>query len=293
MIIIEKSLSALTGLKLGGKARHQFKIENDSDFEKLKAYRDATSLGFLVLGGGFNVLAGDNPDGVVFKLPRKGIEITQNKIIASAGVPLSMIAAQAANLGRGGLEWTAAIPGTLGGALTMNAGAYGGETGNHVEWVESLTRDFEVVRIKNKEIKWQYRFAKYPVPVLCHLRACLSLAKSSPDNIRDRMREIRDIRTAKFPRGATAGSIFKNPVNHSAGALLEECEMKGVQIGGARVPKEHANIFVNDGGSFEDMMRLIVLARDRVRTMRNITLEPEVRIWDNLGLEGWEKRLLS
>jgi UDP-N-acetylmuramate dehydrogenase len=240
----------------------------------------------MLLGGGSNVLVGDGGvRGVVVKLGRGFGEIEwsehEDGAVARAGaaVQLGRIARAAVQRGLAGLEFAEGIPGTVGGALFMNAGAYGGELAAVVEAVEGIVPSGEVVELRVPELAFRYRRAELPrgfVVTAVHFR----LRRETAPAVRDRMEAARERRIAAQPQGtANAGSIFKNPAGDFAGRLIEAAGLKGARAGRARISERHGNFIVNEGGARAVDVKTLMDVTQRVVWERNgVWLEPEVQL---------------
>ena len=200
-------------------------------------------------------------------------------LYAEAGVPCARIARAAAAEDRAGLEFLAGIPGTLGGALRMNAGAQGGEIWQFVEWAEVIDRGGEIERLPRAEFVASYRHVRQPRPGW-FLGALLHLPDEAAGDGNERIRQVLAKRTASQPTGkASCGSVFKNPFDDYAGRLIERCGLKGYRIGGCEVSTVHANFIVNDAGACAaDVERLIRHVQNTVRVQTGIALETEVQV---------------
>lgn len=293
MIQIQQKLSSRTTLKLGGMPRFAFDFDPKSDnWKDLLAYANDCALGLKVLGGGANVLALDEEvDVTLIHLIKSQAVIEGTNLIVDAGFSINQSSQLAAKADLTGLEWALSIPGTWGGALSMNAGAYGSDTGACVEWVEFVDKHFCTHRVEAKDIIWTYRKSQWPIEPLCFTRLALALKKGDREKIQQRMLFIRQERVKKFPKSPNAGSVFKNPQGDSAGRLLELAGLKNFCVGKARVSNEHANIFTHDGAKGEDMLRLVLYARREVYKKFNVWLEPEWKLWDSLNFLEWDKKI--
>lgn len=247
----------------------------------------------LFLGNGSNLLVSDDGyDGLVVKLGEtysKG-EVYTNELMVGGGMLLSRAANLALEHGLTGLEWAAGIPGTVGGAVVMNAGAYGGEISQVLHQVHTLGYDgrFEVFR--NEECDFSYRHSAFLDGQHLILEAVFILDKDDPTTIRARMEDLAEKRRSKQPlEYPSAGSTFKRPPAVDgqpvyAAALIDGCGLKGLTVGGAQVSEKHAGFIVNkDGASCRDIIELMAQVRERVFRETGVTLEPEVRY---LGMEG-------
>jgi len=205
-------------------------------------------------------------------------------VVAESGTMLPRFAVLCALSGLSGAEEFAGIPGTVGGGLTMNAGAYGRTIGQILEWAEIVSFDGDLVRIPREEIRFSYREALFPVRGII-VRAGFRLAPAPTDRVFARMKEENEKRRASQPWGErTFGSIFRNPENgDGAGRLLEGAGMKGAREGDLSISEKHANFMINRGrGTSRDALRLMERCRETVRSLYGVTLVPEVRIWGTL-----------
>ena len=245
------------------------------------------------LGNGSNLLVPDEGyDGFVVKLTgnySQG-EVFSNELMVGGAMSLSRAANLALEHGLTGLEWAAGIPGTVGGAVTMNAGAYGGELGQVVSSVSSVScPDQEFVR-EHINPKFSYRHSQFQGQDDFILRASFSLKPGDPAEIRAKMDDFSQRRREKQPlEYPSAGSTFKRPTPVDgkpvyAAALIDQCGLKGIAVGGAQVSEKHAGFIVNCGGATcDDIVTLMAQVRERVFRETGVTLEPEVRY---LGKEG-------
>jgi len=235
----------------------------------------------LYLGNGTNLIVRDGGvRGLVIRVAGGLSEIATDgpALVVEAGASLAAVCFQAAERGLSGLEFGAGIPGTLGGALIMNAGAYGGEIGNVTEWVEVITGDGEQTRLMRDELHFGYRRSTLRDSGLAVLRAGLRLAEGDPAEVHCTLCDIIALRCTKQPVcSPSAGSVFKRPDGDFAGRLLEEAGAKGMRVGRAAVSTKHANFVVNLGGATAgDVTRLIDAAAELVHEKFGVTLEPEV-----------------
>ncbi len=209
-------------------------------------------------------------------------------IIAGSGVSLARLSAFALENGLTGLEFAQGIPGSVGGGVYMNAGAYGGEMGQVVTSVSSVSLPGgELVR-ENLDPRFSYRHSVYQERDDFILRACFTLEPGNPAEIRAKMEDFAARRREKQPlEYPSAGSTFKRPEGHFAAALIEGCGLKGLRVGGAQVSEKHAGFIVNTGGATcDDIVKLIGQVRGRVLQETGVALEPEVR-YLGMGGEGW------
>ena len=238
-----------------------------------------------ILGAGTNVLAPDaGISGLVICLKDclDGIrQLDETRIRVMAGVTMTRAAVFAANAGLSGLEFAHGIPGSVGGGVYMNAGAYGGEISGVCEVVEIMDRNGNLRMIPNKEMDFSYRHSALEETGEIVISAVFTLTKEEPETIRAKMKELIGKRSASQPLDLpSAGSAFKRPVGGYAAALIDEAGLKGYQVGGAAISEKHAGFAVNLGGATAaDVQDLLRQVSDIVFEKSGIRLEPEVRIW--------------
>lgn len=242
----------------------------------------AYDIPFFLLGNGTNLLVGDRGiRGVVFSMSRLSqVSINETRIRAGAGAPLIGLARQAAQAQLTGLEFAGGIPGSLGGAVMMNAGAYGGEMSRVVRSVRILEEDDTVREVPGEEMAFGYRTSRLMTQGGAVLSAVLELAPGDPEAIRARMRELALQRQAKQPlEHYSAGSTFKRPEGYFAGKLIQDAGLKGYAVGPAQVSEKHAGFVINRGGATAaQVLELMETVRARVKEQSGVTLEPEVRL---------------
>jgi UDP-N-acetylmuramate dehydrogenase len=277
------SLKNRTAFKIGGRARYFIGTKNEGDLISAVAFAKKKNLPFLILAGGSNVLVSDKGfKGLVIKIGDAGRNIKDAKITAGAGTNLGKLSGLAAKEGLMGFEWTAGIPGTLGGAIRGNAGAFGKSMSQNVQSVRVFdARSGKIKILKNKDCRFSYRnsvFKKNKNLVI--LSAILKLKKGNKKEIKNRIGKCLNYRKKSQPLNfSSAGSIFQNPEGRFAGELIERCGLKGKRIGQARISKTHANFIVNLGrAKAKDVGRLIRLAKKRVKGKFGITLKEEIEI---------------
>lgn len=269
-----------TTYKVGGKAICAVSPEDEKKLIDLLIYLKENNIKYKVLGNGSNVIFNSsNYDGVIIKLDNfNSLKIINNKIIVGAGYPLNKLAIRVSRLGLTGLEFATGIPGTVGGAVYMNAGAYKTDMGYIVTSVKVLTPDYKIKTMTNKELDFHYRtsFLQKNSGYIC-IEATLTLIKGNTDEIMELIeeRKIRRLETQplEYP---SAGSVFRNPEGDFAGRLIEEIGYKGKSIGGAMVSLKHANFIINTGNAKgEDIKKLIMEIKDKVKEKYNIDLKVE------------------
>jgi UDP-N-acetylmuramate--L-alanine ligase/UDP-N-acetylenolpyruvoylglucosamine reductase len=282
VIRMSEPLSRHTTMRVGGPARFWVEPESEEGFAEVLRLCHDEGIPFMVMGRGSNLIVRDGGfPGVIAHLARgcfAEASVDGNGVVGGVGVRLKQLVAVARNAGLSGFEWMDGIPGNLGGALRMNAGAMGVQTFDQVVRIRFADRDGNIVSRTPDEIEVRYR----DVPILHDhyaLSATLSGAPADTGKIDDLLVESLRHRKETQPVAASAGCIFKNPDGISAGRLIDELGLKNSSIGGARVSEVHANFIVNDGGATADeVLALISRIQDRARLERGIELETEVSI---------------
>ena len=238
---------------------------------------------YYVIGNGSNLLVQDDGfDGVIIEIDSAlaKIEINGNEIVAKAGAKLSKIAVKALNESLTGFEFAYGIPGNLGGAVTMNAGAYGGEMKDVLKWVKVLDNNGEMKTLKAEELELGYRTSIIVKEKMIVLEACIELHEGNRDEIEMHMKELMAKRKEKQPlEYPSAGSTFKRPEGYFAGKLIQDAGLKGYRVGGAMVSEKHSGFVINyDNATATDIINLMKDVRKKVFEEFQVTLEPEVKI---------------
>ena len=278
-------LAKHTSLRIGGGAEVMAFPKNAEELAKILKTSALLDGNFAILGAGTNILAPDEGvQGLVICLKDclDGIEpLPGHKLRVMAGVTMSRAAVVAANSGLSGLEFAHGIPGTVGGGVYMNAGAYGGEICRVCSQVEVMNRRGERRVLTNGEMGFSYRHSVLEETGDIVLSAEFTLTPAEPETIRSRMKELIGKRTASQPLDLpSAGSAFKRPAGGYAAALIEEAGLKGFRVGNAGISEKHAGFAVNLGGATaKDMKALLQTVSERVYEASGIRLEPEIRIW--------------
>jgi len=279
-------LMPLLSIRTGGPARYLLEVTDGR--EAALAWTTARALGVpvLLMGNGSNLLIPDEGfEGLVIRFGEgyAHLEVQGEYLIARAGVTLKTLAYFAADRGLAGLAFAAGIPGSLGGGLIMNAGAYHGELSQVVEAVECVDRDGRQFTLTRDEAKLSYRHSLMMDEGLMVLGATLRLTPGSRDALYATMAEFQALRREKQPLAwPSAGSFFKRPTGYYAGALIEQAGLKGTSVGGAQVSEKHAGFLINTGGATTaDFLALKDLVQQKVMERFNVALEPEVRIIRN------------
>lgn len=269
-----------TTYKVGGKAICMVSPEDEDGLIKLLKYLRENKIKYKVLGNGSNVIFNDSGyNGVIIKLDNfNELKIINNIITVGAGYMLNKLALRVSRLGLTGMEFAAGIPGTVGGAVYMNAGAYKSDMGYIVISVKVLTPDYKIITLKNKDLDFHYRssFLQNNKDYIC-LEVKLALIKGNSEDIMHLIEERKKRRVETQPlEYPSAGSVFRNPEGDFAGRLIEEIGYKGKCIGGAKVSEKHANFIINNGAATgEEIKQLITEIQSRVKEEYNIDLKVE------------------
>ena len=279
-------MSRHTSFRIGGPAA-LMALPREEEAEKVLETAFRCNVTPFFLGNGSNLLVSDGGyDGFVVKLTGaySGGEVSANELTAGGGMLLSQAASLALKHGLTGLEWAAGIPGTVGGAVTMNAGAYGGEISQTLCQVHTLGFDGRVEVVPNRECDFSYRHSAFSDGKRLILEAVFLLEPDDPAAIRARMADLSAQRKAKQPlEYPSAGSTFKRPAPMDgqpvyAAALIDQCGCKGLRIGGAMVSEKHAGFIVNTGGATcADVLALMEEVKKRVFAQTGVELEAEVK----------------
>jgi UDP-N-acetylmuramate dehydrogenase len=276
-------LAPLTTFRVGGPARVFLEVTSEDDLRSVAAARRASGVEVLVVGKGSNLLVSDEGfDGLVIRLGRtfRWSAHDGERLTAGAAMPLPALAGVALRHRLSGLEFSVAIPASVGGAVRMNAGAHGGEMADVVERVDLFVLDRgEPVSISGADAGFSYRRSSLP-PTGVVVAATVRLVPGSAQAIRDRMQAGRDYRRRTQPLAeATCGSVFKNPEGDHAARIVDAAGLKGIAVGGARVSETHANFIVASPGTRAvDILALIRLVQARVLESAGVVLEPEVHL---------------
>ena len=282
-VLFDEDLSKHTSFKIGGPADAFVEIESTEQLTKLSEYLDRVEEKYYILGNGSNTLFSDRGyEGVILHIGGgfSGITVSGIRIIAQAGAALAKVSKTAQEHSLTGLEFAAGIPGTVGGGVVMNAGAYGGEMSFVVDTVKAISPKGEEIELENKSLEFGYRYSILRHRGYVVTEVSFNLKEGDKDEIRARMDDFNSRRREKQPlEYPSAGSVFKRPEGHFAGQLIMEAGMRGFQIGGARVSDKHCGFIINTGhASAEDVTELIDEIQFRVRDRFGILLEPEIEI---------------
>ena len=282
LCLMNESLKKHTTYGIGGSADLMIFPKSKQDLIKVIEIINENKIQLTILGSGSNVLVSDNGiRGAVISLKNslKQIEVDENILYAECGTMLGKIVKHAVKNNLIGLENLNGVPGTLGGALIMNAGAWGGEISENLIHVEIMNSKSEIQKIQKKDLNFSYRQSSFNKDDIL-LSAKFNLKKADKDIIKENFIEAQSGRKKSQPLNKrSAGSLFKNPKNNSAGKLLDEAGLKGFSIGDAKISEKHANFFINDGdATSKDMLMLIKKAHKEVKDKFNINLSLEVKL---------------
>lgn len=280
-ILLNEPMSKHTTFRVGGEASCFVRISEAGQLAVLMPYLREVEVPYFILGNGSNLLVGDKGyNGVILQIGSKmnGIHVEDTHIRAGAGVLLSQLAKCAQENGLTGLEFASGIPGTLGGSVVMNAGAYGGEMKQVIELVKVMNENGEILEIRGEEMEFGYRTSIIKDRPFIVLEAILNLQHGDQEIIAVKMEELARQRKEKQPlEYASAGSTFKRPEGYFAGKLIMDAGLRGYSIGGARVSEKHCGFVVNTGrASAADVAEVIREVQEKVKDKFEVMLETEV-----------------
>ncbi len=279
----QQCLRNYTTFKVGGPATLFAEPRNKDDLLEVLEYGKRQGLGIFVLGRGSNILVKDTGvEGLVVHIPTETfnkIERSDELITAESGASLSSLIHRAADWELQGLEALVGIPGSVGGAVAMNAGGKYGTIERWIEDISTIGYDGSFHHYTRNEMNFKYRDAGLGREII--LEAKFRLGKGSREEILHRMREVYEEKSRTQPLSSrSAGCIFKNPEGQSAGALIDQCGLKGFKVGGAMVSKKHANFIVNWGSArASHILELIQWVREEVKRSFGVWLDLEIKVW--------------
>lgn len=282
-VLTDEPLKNHVTFRVGGAADYFVSPESAEEVQKIILLCKEAGMPYYILGNGSNLLVSDQGyRGVIIQIYKSMSEISVKGefVTAQAGALLSAIAAKAAGESLAGFEFASGIPGTIGGAAVMNAGAYGGEMKDVLEQVTVLTKEGELLTILREELNMGYRTSKVAKNQYIVLEVVIHLAHGEQEKIREKMNELKEKRTTKQPlEYPSAGSTFKRPEGYFAGKLIEEAGLRGFQVGGAQVSEKHCGFVINkDNATASEVRELIRQVSERVKANSGVTLEPEVKM---------------
>ncbi len=282
-VLINEPMSRHTSFKIGGPADVLVIPGEMGQLGEMVRYFAAEGIPYMIMGNGTNLLVSDKGiRGVVVKIydNLQGFTVQGDMLEIEAGMLMAKAAKLALENSLSGMEFAEGIPGTIGGAVTMNAGAYVGEMAMIAAETEYMDQKGTVITVKGEQHGFAYRTSIIQKTRGIVLKTRLKLTKDDPENIKARMEDFNFKRRNKQPlEWPSAGSVFKRPEGHFTGKLIDDCGLRGFSIGGAQISTRHSGFIINTGGaSCEEVLALIRHIQDTVSREFNVQLEPEIRI---------------
>ena len=280
-VLCNEPMCRHTTFRVGGEAQCFIRISSREQLMQVIPYLQQVEMPFFILGNGSNLLIGDKGyAGVILQIGDKmnKVSVQGNMIIAQAGALLSQVARCAMEHSLTGLEFASGIPGTIGGGVVMNAGAYDGEMKQVVKQVTVLDKHGEILELSREDMEFGYRTSVIKNRPFIVLEVCLELVQGEEEKIALKMKELAGKRKEKQPlEYASAGSTFKRPEGYFAGKLIMDAGLRGYSIGGARVSEKHCGFVINTGkATAADVAEVIKEVQERVKDRFGVELEPEV-----------------
>lgn len=278
----DEPLSKHNYFGIGGSAAAYFEVSTIDELAYVAEMKQRWNVPVAIIGRGSNLLVNDaGYTGIVLRLIGEfnRLEFNQNRVDVGAGVSLPRLSKAAASYGLSGVEFALGIPGSVGGALIMNAGAWGSSFGDIVERVQAMTAESEVIDLNRDDAQFNYRHSGLK-PYFCVTGATLALTPCAVEEVDDLMQDLYNQKITSQPFAEeNAGCMFKNPPGYSAGKLIDECGLKGHRIGGAEVSKIHGNFILNlDDATAHDVLSLVRHIQAHVKQERGVDLEMEVQL---------------
>ena len=284
-IYINEDMKKHTSFKIGGPAECLIKIESVDQIKEVYKIAKEFNIPLTVIGNGSNLLVSDRGiKGIVLKIEIKKLEIQENNekvnVTVGSGEKLGIIAQKFLNQEVEGFEFASGIPGTIGGAIRMNAGAHGKEMKDIVKTVTYMDRDGNIKKIENAEAEFKYRNSIFSHKDYVIIETELELQKGNKEEISEKMQEYANFRKEKQPlEYPSAGSTFKRGEDFITAKLIDECGLKGYQIGDAQISEKHAGFIINkDNATAEDVMKLIEYTKEQIYNKFGKKIETEVEI---------------
>lgn len=290
VVQVNHPLAPYVSIKTGGPADFFFEPTDLSTLQTAFKFIVANKIPYKILGNGTNVLISDKGyHGVVIslkKLPRN-LTFDYDAIISSANNSVKELLASLQKQGLSGLEFLSGIPGTVGGCIAMNAGAFDHTISEFVESITIVNGSGKKEQLTPDKIIWDYRKTVFPSVDFIILEVAFRLKPSEPEQVAKKMQKFYDKRTSKkLLHANTFGSVFKNGFNYYAGPLIEQCGLKGYHIGDAYISETHANFIINRGNATSlDIYKLMCIVQQRVKNKFNIELKAEVHLWGDFSYE--------
>ncbi len=283
-ILLNEPMANHTSFRIGGPAKILVLPENSDQIVKTIQLCKTVEQPYLIMGNGSNILVEDEGiDALIIKISEQmsSVEFDGDTVIAESGILLSKLSKLIQRASLKGFEFASGIPGTLGGAIFMNAGAYDGEIKDVIKWVEVITPEDEVVRLDSKDLSFEYRTSIVRDKGYIVLRCALKLEKGDPMIIQEIINELTYKRVSRQPlEYPSAGSTFKRPPGYYAGQLIEDAGLRGLRHGDAQVSEKHCGFVINVGkATCNEVMDLIRVIQKVVKDTFDVDLEREVRIF--------------
>lgn len=281
-VLVDEPMKKHTTFRVGGNADYFVMPQNETEVKDVVALCKKNSMPYYILGNGSNLLVGDKGyRGVIIQIYKEmnDIQVDGDKVKAQAGALLSRIGNAALEAELTGFEFAAGIPGTVGGAVVMNAGAYGGEMKDIIVNATVLTQEGDIITLNKEELELGYRTSVIAKKGYVVLEAEYQLQKGDREAIRARMDELKCQRVTKQPlEYPSAGSTFKRPEGYFAGKLIQDAGLRGFQVGGAEISEKHCGFVINkDQATAADIIELMRQVSEKVVQEFGVKLEPEVK----------------
>lgn len=280
-ILLQEPMAGHTTFRIGGPADCFVQLENEEQLMEVQRYLNMVEVPFFLLGNGSNLLVSDEGyRGVILQVGQKmnKIVVAGDTIVAQAGATMAQVARAAWENGLTGLEFASGIPGTIGGGVVMNAGAYGGELRQVVTMVKVVSKEGEILELDNETMEFGYRTSIIRNSGFTVIEVTFRLQPGDKDAIKAKMDDLASRRREKQPlEFPSAGSTFKRPKGYFAGQLIMEAGLRGFQVGGAKVSDKHCGFVINAGGATaKDVRAVIEQVQRQVKEKYNVDLETEV-----------------
>ena len=278
----DEPLSKHNYFGIGGNAAAYFEVSTTDELAYVAQLKKRWNVPVAIVGRGSNLLVSDaGYRGIVVRLIGEfnRLKFDQNRVDVGAGVSLPRLSKTAARHGLSGVEFALGIPGSVGGGLIMNAGAWGSNFGDLVERVQVMTDEGELIDLGHDDAQFSYRHSGLK-PYFCVTGAMLTLTPGDVEEVDNLMQDLYNQKITSQPFAEeNAGCMFKNPPGYSAGKLIDECGLKGYRVGGAEVSKIHGNFILNlDNATAQDVLSLVRHIQDHVKRERGVALEVEVQL---------------
>lgn len=282
-IYTNEPMSKYTSFKIGGPAECLIKIQTAEELKKILRFSKENNIQLTIIGNGSNILISDEGiKGIVLKIEIDTFEIDSQSayIKAGSGVKLGWIAQKCLKQELAGLEFASGIPGTVGGAIRMNAGAHGKEMKDIVTTITFMNRDGEIYKIQNEEAQFEYRKSLFTNKDYIILEVEIQLEKGNAEEIQSKMTEYATYRKEKQPiEYPSAGSTFKRGTDFITAKLIDDCGLKGYQIGDAQISEKHAGFIINKGNATaEDVIKLMEYTKEQIYNKFGKIIEAEIEI---------------